>query len=522
LRKTPFIYLFVVFGIGCLIRSVPIVVSFPYPVGYDTVNYYLPALYHFDANWGRLATEFPIYIAFVYLFSLVSTVDVYYSFLVSTVLLYGFFSTTVYLLSKKIMKQTSNMSLVFAVFVIFQLGTLRVSWDLFRDLFSLILFNFFLLMINKIKEKDNMAPPLISVVTVFSISVVTIFSDRMIGILLIIVSFIFSFVYKQKYLFMISAFFTFSFSLYFFAFDRVTFISNHADFLNTLLNPLYDKNAFSKLDMSILFLSLYGILMPLFIPGFLTNRFDGNALIIKIPLMVTAFFSFTWVFVPNYGYIVPERWMLVFGIYMSLFAIFGFFLIMEKHVVWRKRGIRKEITFIFLLVFVVYGFLFAVMPYNTTYSLPSFFKEYTRFIIPFSMVFNTLDVDDNHDLIKAIDWINSNTTDESTIIGTKHWRGWFALFLNPANHYLYLEDFASIRDTPLNKKQINDFLLSLEKKFDYLCDHKDDYKHKPLLYFIDFNKSYDSPLFSSIAYKSNNIFIYDLKQPICNFKSPTG
>ena len=53
------------------------------------------------------------------------------------------------------MKQTSNMSLIFTVFVIFQLGTLRISWDLFRDLFSLILFNLFLLMINNIKEKNN-------------------------------------------------------------------------------------------------------------------------------------------------------------------------------------------------------------------------------------------------------------------------------------------------------------------------------------------------------------------------------
>ncbi len=497
----------------------PLVVSFPYPVGYDTINYYLPALYHFDADWGRLATEFPIYIAVVYLFSLVSSIDVYYSFLASTVLLYGFFSTTVYLLGKKIMKQTSNMSLVFTVFVIFQLGTLRVSWDLFRDLFSLILFNFFLLMINNIKEKNNMNPPFISVVTIFSISVVTIFSDRMIGILLIITSFIFSFVYKQKYLFMINAFFAFSFFFYFFAFDKVTFISGDTDFLNKLLNPLYDKNAFSKLDMSILFLSLYGILIPLFIPGFLTNKFNGNTMIIKIPLMVTAFFSFTWIFVPNYGYIVPERWMLVFGIYMSLIAVSGFFLIMEKHVVLRKRRRKNEIMFIFLFAFIVYGFLFAVMPYNTTYSLPSFFKENTRFIIPFSMVFNTLDVDDNHDLIKAIDWANSNTTNDSTIIGTKHSRGWFALFLKPTAHYLYLEDFVSIRDTPLNKKQINDFLLSLGKKFEYLCYNKNNYKNKPLLYFVDFNKSSDTPLFSSIVYRSENIVIYDLKQPLCSFKS---
>jgi hypothetical protein len=162
------------------------------------------------------------------------------------------------------------------------------------------------------------------------------------------------------------------------------------------------------------------------------------------------------------------------------------------------------------------------MPYKITYSLPSFFEGYTRFIIPFSMVFNTLGIDDNHDLIKAIDWVNSNTTNDSTIIGTKHSRGWFALFLNPNTHYLYLEDFVSIRDTPLNKKQINDFLLSLEKKFEYLCDHKNNYKNKPHLYFIDFNTSYDDPLFSSILYRSENIVIYDLKQHVCSFESLSG
>ena len=501
----------------------PVVVSFPYPVGYDTINYYLPALYHFESDWGKLATEFPIYVAFVYLFSLVSSVDVYYSFLISNVLMYGFFSTTVYLLSKKIMKQTSNMSLIFAVFVIFQLGTLRISWDLFRDLFSLILFNFFLLMVSSIKEKNNMTSPFISIATIFSISIATIFSDRMIGMLLIIVSFIFSFVYRQKYLFVINAFFAFSFFLYFFAFDRITFISGDADFLNTLLNPLYDINAFSKLDMSIVFLSLYGILIPFFLYGFFSTRFNDNDLIIKIPLLITAIFSFTWIFVPNYGYIVPERWMLIFGIYMSLFSVSGFFKIVNNYLDLRKKRMRKKIImFVILFAFIVYGFLFAAMPYNATYSLPSLFRENTMFVIPFSMIFNTLDIDDNYDLLKAINWINSNTTNDSTIIGTKHSRGWFSLFLNPTVRYLYVEDFVSINDSPLNKKQINDFLLSLEKEFVYLCDYENNNKNKPFLYFVDFNKSRDATIFLSVVYRSGNIVIYDLMQPVCSFKSPPG
>ena len=175
-----------------------------------------------------------------------------------------------------------------------------------------------------------------------------------------------------------------------------------------------------------------------------------------------------------------------------------------------------------MLAFIVYGFLFAVMPYNATYSLPSLFRENTMFVIPFSMIFNTLDIDDNYDLLKAINWINSNTTNDSTIIGTKHSGDGFLLFLNPTMHYLYVEDFVSINDSPLNKKQINDFLLSLEKKFVYLCDHKDNNKNKPFLYFVDFNKSRGAAIFPSVVYHSGDIVIYDLMQPICSFKSPPG
>jgi hypothetical protein len=89
-------------------------------------------------------------------------------------------------------------------------------------------------------------------------------------------------------------------------------------------------------------------------------------------------------------------------------------------------------------------------------------------------------------------------------------------------HYLYVEDFVSINDAPLDKKLTNDFLLSLEKKFVYLCDHKDNNKNKPFLYFVDFNKSHDAAIFSSIVYHSGNIVIYDLMQPFCSFKSLPG
>ena len=510
---------------GCLIRLVPLAISFPYPIGYDTVNYYLPNLYHFESNWPKLVTEFPIYIATVYVFSIVFSVDVYYSFLASNIILYGIFSMTIYLLSNRVLNQSLKMSLVFTVFTIFQIGTLRISWDLFRDIFSLIMFNLFLLLVNHLNKK-NAWNRFISVLTVFSISVLTVFSDRMIGMLLISVSFIFSNIYKQKYLFMINAFFALSFLLYFLTFDRITFVSANANFIEMLLNPLYDRNAFSNVDISVLFLSLYGPLIPFFAYGFIYTILRDSFLIIKIPLLISLLLSFTWILIPNYGYLVPERWLLIFGIYMSLIAIYGFLLIVDYSLGLKNKSTRKKVIFLFLIVFVAYGSLFAIMPYGVTYSLPSLFHENTEFVFPLSMLFNTLDVKDNPEMIKLIDWINSNTSNESAVIGTKHWRGWFSLFLDPPRKYLYAEDFDNPGNNSYNGEGRLNYSDNLEKNLAlYLCPHTNVGVHLPYsprpsnasLYFVDYgNNVYaDNPFFQSVDYNSKKFSVYNLTSYTC-------
>jgi len=514
-----FYYLLLAFGIGCLVRIIPIILNFPYPVGYDTVNYYLPYLYHFENNWTILLTSFPVYITIVYIISYIFSIDIYYSFLSSNVILYGFFSISVFLLSKIILNQSFNRSLIFTVFVIFQLGTLRISWDLFRNLFSLVLFNLFLLLVYYFKQKnamDNMA----SLISFFSISIITIFSDRLIGVLLIIVSFICSIAYKQKYLFIINLFFTLSFLYYFLTFDRITFVSTNLNFLDMLLNPSYGKNTFSQFDISILFLSIYGILIPFFIRGFVFTEFKCGLLLIKIPLIITLSFSFTWLFIPNYGFLVPERWLLLSGIYISLIAIYGFFLLIDSFL--KQKKLRKVMALVFLFIFVVYGFLYIIMPSGViAFSLPSFFQKNTGFIFPYSMNFNSLKIIDNNDLLKSIDWINSNTSNNSIIIGSKHWRGWFSLFLQPSHQYFF-EEFADINDTLLNQTQSRDFTSLLGKKFSYLCKDDNDnvnYKNNTLLFFIDLNKGFNTTKYvypyPPAVYTTKSFIIYNLTSQIC-------
>ncbi|MDP8905908.1 MAG: hypothetical protein M3M88_00100, partial [Thermoproteota archaeon] len=273
---------------------------------------------------------------------------------------------------------------------------------------------------------------------------------------------------------------------------------------------------------------LYGILMPLFAYGFINTKFKGNILIIKFPLLFTLFLSFTWIFIPNYGYLVPERWLLILGIYMSLIAIYGFLLIVDSSLGLKNKSTRKGVIFLFLLVFVVYGSLFTVMPYGVTYSLPSFFHENTEFVFPLSMLFNTLDIKDNPEMIKLIDWINSNTAHDSTVIGTHHWKGWFSLFLDPPRKYLYAEDFDNPGDNSYNGKARLNYSDILEKNLAlYLCTNidngADSHSHSSPRhintshYFIDYNNDVyaDNPFFQHIDYNSK-FSVYNLTSYACS------
>ncbi len=192
-----------------------------------------------------------------------------------------------------------------------------------------------------------------------------------------------------------------------------------------------------------------------------------------------------------------------------------FFLLIDSYLNLNHERLKKGLVFVFLFIFVVYGFLFTIMPPGVIFSLPSFFQEHTGFIFPFSMNFNSIKIKDNPDLLKSIDWINSNTPSNSIIVGSKDWRGWFSLFLHQSHQYLYAEEFVNINDTLLNKNQIKDFTNLWKKNFLISVIDNKNYKNNTFLYFIDLNKQYNTSLFSNIVFHTKNFIIYNLSQQIC-------
>ena len=500
----------VVFGAGCIVRTIPTILSYPYPIGYDSINYYLPNLYAHNNDWSDWNTSFPIYLMTIYFFSAIFLSDLYLSFNLVNIFLYGFFSVSTFFIFSIILGQTNIRSVILTFFVIFQLSMLRISWDLYRDLISLIFFNVNLILLRLLNSKTEKSHCIVFYLFISIISAVTILSDRMIGILLIISSFIFSFTFKDKYLFLINFFFLICFSAYFFLFDNTSFFTLPVSPEEILTNPIYDKNTFSTIDISILFISLYGILLPLYILVMFKN--SSSLTILKIPSFISLLFSFSWLVVPNYEYLVPERWMIIFGFFISIFGIYGFFLIVNK---LKSQFIRNLFSFLFVSAFVIYGIMFVVLPYGYIYSLPSLFGDQTEFVFPLSMSFNSMDIDKSQDMVLLIDWINSNTENNSVIVGSKHWRGWFSLFLTYPREYLYDESFFNLTsDEKLDGTNKSNFSSNLEKNYFTTCKGINSSTH-PILYLVDFNRKYKDDFYSNVIYESGEFQIYNLTKHIC-------
>jgi hypothetical protein len=508
----------IVFGIGCLIGIIPVIQNFPFPVGYDSINYYLPALYDLNSNPVIGGELFPVYILLVYIFYLISFSDLYLAFNVVNIVLYGSLSVTTFLLIRNVLAQSVKKSILFTIFVMFQLSTLRIAWDLHRDILALVFLNLCLVIINHLKSFDDNGSVRLQYVTASILYVATIFSDRMIGILLIISSFFFSIIYKLKPLVAVNLLLLLLFLTYFFLLDDITFVSIGSNPIDVLMNPVFNKNSLSPYDFVVLFLSLNGILIPFFILGFLKKT---DTPILKIPTLVTIVLSFSWLFIPNYYYLVPERWIILSGFFISIFGLYGFLLTVDKLV---NSKFKKLVSVLFISSFVMYGILFIILPYGIVFTIPAIFQNHTGSTIPLSMSFNSLEISKNQDLVKSIDWINTNTKNDSEIIGTLHWRGLFHLFLEKPRQYTFIETISFSDDNSTMKKNLTGFSTPFKNKIDIQCTNRVEmhanisatFGNERNIYLIDLKSgNHGAHYHYPIVYNSKYFNIYEITGSIC-------
>jgi hypothetical protein len=494
-----------VFSIGCIIRSIPVYLNYPYPIGYDSINYYLPFLYSFSENGINWTTSYPIYLFVVSLFSKIFLIDLYTSFDFINITLYGILGISVYLIFTRLMNIPSLRGILFSSFVLIQLSTLRIAWDLHRDLLSLIFFNFSLLLISRVYKISMMSYQSgLSYLLLFCLILICALTDRMVSILLITSSLICALLLRNKYLLLISSSFILLFIAYFITFDKISIFSMNSGFVQTLIDPKYDLDSYSISGIFVLFVSLYGILIPFFVYGFLKHLSDFITL--KVPTIIALICSFSWIIVPNYEYLVPERWVVISGIFISIFAAYGFSLI---NAFIKSRYLRLITFAMFFSFFTIYGFIFIFSPYGTIATIPAYFNDLTQFIMPISMSMNSFDIDQNKNIVHVIDWINKNTQGDSIVISSIHWRGWFSLFLDPKINFMYEEN--TIQSSTLKNNSL--FENSRRELCNITLDNPE-YK-SPSIMLVSSSDSLLKSLTSFKIYESGQFAVYNISKILC-------
>jgi len=120
------------FLIAAVIRTIPEIIAGNWPIGYDTSNTYAAELATYQGpliNWVKTANI----LYFLFLPLKLLSVDPNLIVKIFGPILYGGLIVSFYFFVRRFLKFSPLKSLFIAFLSIFQLATLRISWDLYRN-----------------------------------------------------------------------------------------------------------------------------------------------------------------------------------------------------------------------------------------------------------------------------------------------------------------------------------------------------------------------------------------------------
>jgi hypothetical protein len=413
----------VVFILCIALRAAPELIAYPYPIGYDVINYYIPTVTNFEDKWDIISKQFPLYVTFLYIVSIATGLPAYSVIVAVIIAMTGIFGVSIFYLGRTLLKLGISHSVFIAIFAILQLAVLRTTWDFHRDIFALttMIFVFSLLSRNNAGWKP--------LALILGLTTLTVAADRMVGALFSVSVAVYAIVTRRRDIALtgilaIAMFYALAVSTQSTP-DIKTITSTEIPQNNKELKDFYNP-----IDLLLFFIVVNGLLLAAAAIGFLNMK---NTLL-KIPLLVCLMGSFSWLAFPENRYLLADRWIILAGIFLSVFAGYGIL-----HLI---RNLRRRFTIAgcILGAFAVLGVSFAVIPHHSATALYGIIGLHSEHLPPLTMQFNSIDVEDNDELLSAIAWINKNTEQDALIVGQNHWRGFMELYLENERTYHFSED----------------------------------------------------------------------------------
>jgi len=445
--------------LGFVIRLIPELLSYPNPIGFDTVYY--AARVKSGVIWSSWTAIFSMGLLEGVLIAAnkIVQMDPFLLLKLAVPLLYALNVCGIYHFSRKALNWSIKTALMTAFFFTFQLASLRLSWDLHRNLLGSAVLLFTLPLIKRGNSKKDLAMVLtLSLLLALSHILITsvllaIVLATLIGNwlkgerrkslkLLVTVS-------PASVVLLISLFVfphtSFIQGNVIFAKDSVHqslgelfFLVNYLGVADPVQNyPNYPRLA---LDVVSLFSVLYLWWLPLVLVGFFRDK------ILDWFTLLLLFGSFNALVTPFCAVDLWNRWMFMLVYPFTFYAINGVEKILKsggkslapdfKFLKWIKVT-RKMVLRIFSAT-IVLGFIFL--------TLPPFFDRFGVFAIPTTitylpstMLYNTVPLRDVNSTVEVIQWLDENMSDSSVVLVHRAFIWWVDLYLDKKWAVVYFE-----------------------------------------------------------------------------------
>ena len=284
-----------------------------------------------------------------------------------------------------------------------------------------------------------------------SLSAITAIADGMIGALFITSLIIYAFITRIKIVILCGLVGSIFFTLAILPHQNMFHI-NIERFSSGL--PLRTSNdSYNQINLLILFGVINGLLIPPSIIGFKVTK---NRLL-KIPMVIVVVASFSWVVLPGMKSLVADRWIILSGVFLAVFAAYGIIYLIERS---RLQSFITGTLLSILGIFGITGIMYAITDHDAPFVLYTISRNNIETFVPLTMQVNSLTIKDSYKMINALSWINHNTDQNSVIIGNKDWRGWMEISLKGNRTYTFSENLSNNSFNKIVSKNQNVYLIT--------------------------------------------------------------
>lgn len=408
--------------LGAALRGVPELLVPYYPVGYETITYYAPALMLTKGQnlliiFQKFFREGPLFYVFGSGVIDLTGADPFLLLKITGPLLYGILLFSFFMFLRRGMKLEWRMAFVAALLLSVQVAALRESWDRFRTILGLV-FLFWAFTVLRSDNNDQRRWLLVGV-----LSVLTVLSREYVGLVLFAAVLGYAILERRSRLASLTAlapalavFSVMSFPLWQF--------SDYFSGENLFVTGGYSwmvQDAFS------IFAVCYLPLLFFVARGIMKDRLIGSV----TGWLVLGSFSFVvspWFAVPGY-----QRWLMLLVFPFVVYAVKGF----ERLNLFTTK--RIKILTAIVLVFVVIGSGYSSGWFSYTGLLPNTYvaANMVQSSIPWSQV---------DDLQLVLRWFDKNAPVNSTLILEEKFYGWTLIYLDRAKVDIVVIPFSA--DSP--------------------------------------------------------------------------